>query len=751
MIPTNLSFGPYKTAVVDLMGGLNENESSQELGSGELIECRNYMVAEGSYGGYISTKGYEAFDGVTRPSTVENYVLFFLSSLIGTHTPPEPGDELVAEGETLEVVKVTSLPIEAGFLKGEANFQFVIYTDTEASVEQGVQVTGSISGAIGVSFFIPETEMLEGLEMLENLLLVDLISQVGRGIFLMLSGEFVDGEDLEMEGVPLASISSVYELNTAPTEEEYYRFSLLAGEAYIALAEERGGYLAIEGVSASGAYIEFRPWEAVTRNGIEIGLVHRWRTQEGATYEYFSVLEEAMDDVLEVPGEGPLLGLHIWSGITYAFRKKVSDATIGIYKESSSTGWVEVSQGSTPLAYSGSGHSFVFSDYNFLATSAGKAFYFCDGVNKAREVKASGITIIDNAGMDPDDKPTSILAVNDRLYLAYRGGSLQGSTLGSSTDWTTAPVEFGVGKEIVSLSVGVNSTVLLMLEDGIKILNGTIEDNFELTTYSESVGAIANTTARLFGTTFFVSDRGLTTLEATPDFGDYDANTISKNFKKTLLSNRSSIVGSVINRSLNQYRIFFSSGRGVYVSFEGGELKGATLVDFTIPISVLGSGLDVDGDDYIVFGSEDGYVYRMDSGKSFNGKAIVCFGKTAFYNYGSERNYKLFKKSTFEIFAENGQQFSVKTLFDYQEPEQPRGTRPNSVTISRKTGQSTWGLEKWGVMTWGGTFTVTANAGLFAGGLGVNMSYTFISGDKYRDQHIIQNIITDYILCARRT
>jgi hypothetical protein len=311
-------------------------------------------------------------------------------------------------------------------------------------------------------------------------------------------------------------------------------------------------------------------------------------------------------------------------------------------------------------------------------------------------------------------------------------------------------VEFGVGEEIRALDAGVDSTLLIFMKRGLKILHGTTEENFELTTYSGEISTVSDTVKRLLSTTFFISEQGLTTLDAVAEFGDYSANTISKNFKRTLLSNLSLISATSVSRSLNQYRIFFNNGKALYVSFEGGELLGATPMFFPDPVLVLSSGVDSEGTDLTVFGSSDGYVRKMDSGKTFNGKDITCRLMTTYHSYNSPRNYKLFKRATVEVFGENGQELTVKCLFDYQSPDQPVvGSLYES--LSRRAGSAVWGVDPWGSMVWGLILTVTSSVPFYINGLGTNMSYTIVSKEKHRDQHIIQNILTEYELCARRS
>ena len=56
-------------------------------------------------------------------------------------------------------------------------------------------------------------------------------------------------------------------------------------------------------------------------------------------------LREAIEDqraiIQEVPGEGNVLGVWVFSGNIYAFRNKTGGATAGMYK-TTSTGWEEI-------------------------------------------------------------------------------------------------------------------------------------------------------------------------------------------------------------------------------------------------------------------------------------------------------------------------------------------------------------------------------------------------------------------------
>jgi hypothetical protein len=209
------------------------------------------------------------------------------------------------------------------------------------------------------------------------------------------------------------------------------------------------------------------------------------------------------------------------------------------------------------------------------------------------------------------------------------------------------------------------------------------------------------------------------------------------------------MTATLTSRDLNQYRIFFDDRTAIYVSFEGKELKGATFMEFDRNISVVAQG-DKSNVDLSVFATDDGqgYVYRMDSGKSFNGTPIITRMATAYYHYGSPRTWKAFKKATGEVTGETGQVFNMKVSFDYGEPDIAVGVwyEPALYAVG---GGAVYSVDKWGEMVYGSSAVVNRSP-VHIQGIGTNMSYKVLSNETYRAQHIIQNIITDYELLSRR-
>lgn len=629
-----IKFASYKSSVVELKQGINENVSSLELKGGELLNVKNYTMAEGGYGGYRSVKGYERFDGILTPSELQSLVL------------------------TVENCGV--------------------------NVANGEIVSGDTTGATALA--------------------------VGDGN--VMSGSFLGGDAIiELQAIPLT-----------------------------------GDFIGPEDITT-------------VENGL-IGDMPISPTQiVGGTIDYNQAITYTRSVVSPVPGEGKILGLYIFETMVYAFRKEVGLAEIGMYVQDASepNGWRKIDTSLDPLTYTGS-HDFKFDTYNFYATEGtnfSNSMFWADGVNQARMYDGTIVTTIDNTGMSDNsiDSPINLACHNYHLFLAYRSGSLQHSVLGDPTNWdaVVGASEIGVGAEITNLVAGVQSNLIIYLENAIRTLSGNVADDWVLEVFSDNTGGYEDTARRLLGTVFSVNDRGLSTLEAVQEFGDYGANSISQRFKETLFRNKNSITTALVSRDSNQYRLYFEDKTSIYVSFEARELQGATFCEFPHQVAVAAQGEDADQGELIVFASEDedGFVYKMESGTSFDGTPITCRMSTAFYHYGSPRQYKAFKRATFEISADNGQSFDMKVDFDYNELGSPR-TIWYAPQIYNTEGGAIYGEGVWGTMKYGTAAAVTNRVPVYLQGVGTNMSYKIISNETYRRQHIIQNIITDYTTIGRR-
>lgn len=321
-----------------------------------------------------------------------------------------------------------------------------------------------------------------------------------------------------------------------------------------------------------------------------------------ATEDDHTAREAARTAIGEVPGTGDVLGLFVFKCKVYAFRNKVGTSTAGMYV-SSPTGWVEVNTSAYPLEQNG---SIEATKYNFLSNPESDVVIWVDGVNKARMFDGTTITVINNTGMNPNDKPTHVAVHQDRLFLSYVGGSIQYSNVGDPTDWNSGAGEIGFGYEITSLTPNVGGVLLVTSKGFTKILEGSSTETWVFKTFSDHAGAYSKTLNKIFDTVIFMSDAGVTTLASAQEFGSFKSATISPKIGNTLIKYSKLVSTAITVRQLNQYRLFFTNNRCFIFSFSGKSLKGVTKVTYNIPVYHVSSCVDSLGVESLYFSSQGG-------------------------------------------------------------------------------------------------------------------------------------------------
>ena len=383
--------------------------------------------------------------------------------------------------------------------------------------------------------------------------------------------------------------------------------------------------------------------------------------------------------------------------------------------------------------------SYHFVNHNFYATSGSENMYFTNGVNKAMVFDGTAFDFIDNSGMDPSDTPEHVIAHNDRLWLAYNGGSLQYSTLGDPEDWSTNAGELGMGFEIKGLLQAVGNALVIFCEGATRVLQGTSDsETWQLDYFSQRTGAYEFTPARMFGKIMFMNNQGVSTLDAVDKFGDFAASTISQKIYKTLQEFKNLTTTSTVHRELNQYRVWFSNGLGAVFSFRGTQFRGVTLLDFPDPVIVSTTGRDQNDNTVVFFSSdsEDGYVYKMESGTSFDGANIACRLLTAYYHYKSPIDWKKFIYGQFEISCLSDIDIDYKFYYDYSDPATPKAIDKDYSLVAAV---DTWGSEDWGTMVWS-SGNLTNRMKVYIHGLATNVSVGFGVTSRIASPHTVQNM-----------
>lgn len=252
-------------------------------------------------------------------------------------------------------------------------------------------------------------------------------------------------------------------------------------------------------------------------------------------------------------------------------------------------------------------------------------------------------------GMDPD-APRHIAAHNRMLFFAFQGGSVQNSAVNEPFNWSVVAGanEILAGGEVTGFIEEVNDALLVYTRDAVRVLYGQTSDEFNFVTLNQEMGGIEWTMQRI-GSTIHLDQRGLTTVAAAKEYGNFITTNLSQLVQPVLKDRISGVVGSQIVRTLNLYRLWMSDGTAFVLGFHGNKPAGFTQIDYGIRISCIWSSQTEGNRERVFFGGEDGFVYEQDVGRSFDGRDIEAFVLLVFYHSNSPERIKHYRKAVLEM------------------------------------------------------------------------------------------------------
>lgn len=423
-------------------------------------------------------------------------------------------------------------------------------------------------------------------------------------------------------------------------------------------------------------------------------------------------------------------------------------------------GWraVDVAQVRSPVA--GTTNIMEFVNYNFGGHSGSEKFYGVDGTNKAFECDGTTITEI-TTGMTTDT-PRHVAARRKALYLAFTGGSVQNSAIGVPTSFTpvvTAAAEFGIGDEVTGMTVIRNDALLVVSKDSTKLIVGAPgASDYAMIDYSNTLGGIEWSLQNV-GVPVFLDQEGLVLFNASDTSGGWNRDTVSQLVNKTLLPKRDRITCSVVNRSKNLYRLFFTDGSALSFSFNGnfsagvGAVNGVSILRFPNVVRTICNNNNAAAPETIHFASDTGYMYRMDSGKNLDGAAFLHQFKTAYDWQGVAKDpYQraTYRNSRLQMEAKGlNINLTARPSFDWGVPSKAESV-PIAVVPEGRLG-FVLGDPDFGVLgedTLGGTTVPIAKVPL-AQQSGVSMSMYIYGNAADEDPHTIFGIQTEFDIEGR--
>jgi hypothetical protein len=448
-------------------------------------------------------------------------------------------------------------------------------------------------------------------------------------------------------------------------------------------------------------------------------------TDDAALAALYLEIEARRTAILEVPGSGAVTGVFSFAGQVFAMRNTADGTATKLYR-STVTGWNEVT---TPVL-SPNGQ-LVIKQANFSGSAAGLELIGVDGKNPA--FRFDGTTYTQITGPILPDAPTNLeILPSQVLLLAYRGGSFVFSKIGDPTVFD--PVEGGgeiaVADEITEMQMQADNTCVIGCRNRTYMLYGTGKEDFQLKSLSTKVG-MRMRTGQVLSDLIFLDDRGLSSLTRVQQFGDFAQSTVSQKVQPLLDQYISRDVCSVTVKTKNQYRLFFNDGLALFATFDSEGTPQFSMVNYGVPISCAYSAEDSSGAESVYVGGDNGFVYQMDKGFSFDGLEYESYLLTGFMNFGSPEIKKKWHKLVVECDSVTEVLLSAIAYLDYMDPDIPE----DDLLIG--SGDK-WDLADWDNAIWGGSSMSWAD--MYISGVSRNIALYLSNTSDRMPPHIISNL-----------
>jgi hypothetical protein len=665
------------TQYIKFYGGIDTETPVLSIKPGHALDAMNYEP--GLMGGYKRIDGYERMDGRPAPSSA-TYLYLECASLV--------------------------------------------------DVPFGVIVEGDSSGATG---YVCKLDVATGSLCLTNVV-----------------GTFVVGDVLEYGATPIGEI-------IAPPAPQGYRDSksdalALAGAAdvYRARIQKVPGQGPIRGVWVyNGFRYAFRDKAGGASGGMYRATASGWQ-------EVAFPLEEVR---FTNANASVTSGVLTQGAVTATIQRVIVES--GTLESGTNTGRLILSSrsggafsaGAATTTSSGSltlsgaqasitlpaGGRYEFVNTNFGGSSGTYRMYFCNGVGRAFEFNGA-VAIPIGTGL-ANDIPKHIAAHKGHLFLS-QDSSVMFSGDGDPFAWQviSGAGEIAVGAPVTGFAIQAGDTIAIFTRNSSHQLNGSTVDDFQLLPISNETGAIEYT-VQTMGKTYALDDRGIVSTDRTLAYGNFNQSSLTSIIQPMVDAFRSKAIGSGVYRSRGEYRLYGNDGSGIIATFAGNDLVGFSRFQYPITPTCIACVEDNTGDDIVLIGGADGFVYQADRGSSFDGQSIEAYLRMPFNNVNSPRIRKRFRRVVMEMTAKGYCAIRFQPEFTYGDYD--------IATHRTMVGEIAGTGGYWDAATWDEFFydaRMVSSPEFQVTGRGLNMSMLFYSDSNYDLGHNIQGVIIHYSL-----
>lgn len=348
------------------------------------------------------------------------------------------------------------------------------------------------------------------------------------------------------------------------------------------------------------------------------------------------------------------------------------------------------------------------------------------------------------------DKHLIVAGVEDNLNTIFYSSLLDPTSFSGS----------GAGSIVVEDQIegirGFRNELFIFCTNSIfKLININNSSSIAIVPVTKNVGCLSGYSIQeIGGDLIFLAPDGLRTVAGTARIGDVELGTVSKAIQPLVTglteSINSFIITSLVLREKSQYRLFYTD-----TSLEQTQQKGiiGTLrpngfqwsETRSLEVTAIGSGFDGSNVEQYYHGDTEGYVYKHDTGNSFDGTNILARYETPNYDYGDLGTLKTLHYVRVSASAEGIVEPDIQVRFDYGNTDIPQPSDLFDIGIINPP--SKFGDALFNTNVFGGGDNPLIRVPLQ--GSGTSNNFTIISDDT-KSPYTINGFYVDYIPSGRR-
>lgn len=354
----------------------------------------------------------------------------------------------------------------------------------------------------------------------------------------------------------------------------------------------------------------------------------------------------------------------------------------------------------------GSGNKHRWNEYRFASTNK---IIFVDGTNAPAYYDGTTFTVMNDASANVVGAEHVVVFKNHVFFGKDTFLNFSAPYDEDNFNVGDGAGEIDVGSEITGLFVFREQLIIFCKEKIIRLVGTTVAD-FQLQPITDDIGCIqTDTIQEVGGDLIFLAPDGLRMLSATERIGDFGLAVVSKVIQSEFdnFITLSTSYASLVIREKSQYRLLGYNNNitkdsalgilGTQFAGQGGEGMGWSElrgIKAYVAYSVYTGTTET-----ILFANNDGYVYQLEDGNSFDGDDIIATFSTPFVSLDDPR----LRKTFYKLFMYTDPQGSVNADVSLKLDFDTTGTiQPKPISFSNATqtvgfyGQAVYGTTSYG-------------------------------------------------------